>query len=416
MSFLYPFLTFLQPGILWPDLLPYRPSLVAGLVALAFGLFRRSSYPRTWAFTSKGFVCLSLFLSVQVLSVYQTGLSSMVEEFAFWVPFLLFVVFSILLLNDVNALQRYVWGMIFGSVVVIFYGIYSVPAWGGYEGTGRAGAYGMYDNHNDYSFIIVQTLPFIYMLWRCETGRLKRWMLLVSLAGCIVGMAMSLSRGGMIALVVQASLIVIIGMEGRKRLLLLPILALVGSLAISYQYTKRAENQGDRYTAEDAESSRFELWKAGANMVEAHPLLGVGSRRFYEHSSEYYELSHSQKGKNSHNSFIEILSGSGFIGLLTFLLSGRGIQRELMRRPMRDLPPVLDAIRRATLIAMYSCVIRALLDAKVYDWCFYVLGAIGIACYLLIRVEVARKSDATSVTNTKFNLSVDITRSAEPRA
>lgn len=51
---------------------------------------------------------------------------------------------------------------------------------------------------------------------------------------------------------------------------------------------------------------------------------------------------------------------------------------------------MLDAVRKATLISIYAIILRATLDAKTYDWCFYVLGAVGIACYLLIRVEEAK--------------------------
>jgi oligosaccharide repeat unit polymerase len=393
-SFLYPFLTFLQPGMLWPDLVDLRPAIVAAVVSLVFGLSMKSSYARGQAFKSKPFVYLSLFLLAQALSLYSSGVSSIIDEFAFWFPFWMFVVVSIVLMPNAQSLRRYVWGMIVGAMVVVIYGIYAVPAWGGYEGTGRAGAYGMYDNHNDYSFIIIQIVPFIYMFWRIEVGRIRRWLLLFSLLACSLGIAMSMSRGGMITLVVQGALIVIMGMEGRRRLWLLPALALVGSAAIAFQYAQRAENQGDRYTAEDAESSRYELWKAGGNMVLAKPVLGVGSRRFYEHSMNYYDLADSQKGKNSHNTFIEILAGSGLVGFLTFVLSGRNLTRELRRRPTVKLSPFIDATRKATVIAMYSIVLRALLDAKIYDWCFYTMGAIGIACFMIMRAEEAAAEKA----------------------
>ncbi len=392
MTFLYPFLTFLQPGMLWPALVDLRPNMIAGAVGLLFGLLMRSTYSRASAFGGRGFVYLALFIFVQMLSVYYAGVYGMLEELSFWGPYLLFVVVSILLMPDTRQMNRYVWGMIVGAMFIVFYGIYAVPAWGGYEGTGRAGAYGMYDNHNDYSFIIIQVLPFIYMFRKIESGRARRLLLLGCMAACVVGMGLSLSRGGMIALVLEAALIIVIGMEGRRRLWLLPVIAVIGAVAISYQYAKRAENQGDRYTAEDAESSRFELWRAGQAMFLDKPILGVGSRRFYEYSGRYYDLSHDQKGKNSHNTFLEIATGSGLLGLITFLLAGKNISRELRRVPRQSLPPVLDAVRKATLIGMYTLALRAFLDAKTYDWSFYTLGALGIACYLLIRVEESKNA------------------------
>ena len=389
MSFLYPFLTFLQPGILWPAMADLRPSILAALIGALVGFFMRPQYSRAEAFRSKAFIYLVAFVIAQALSVYYSGVMAMVEEFGFWYPFALFVVVSILLMPTVEALQRYVWGMICGGMVVIVYGIYGVSHWGGYQGTGRAGAYGMYENHNDYSFIIVQILPFVYMYWRQEQKALRRWFLMGSLIACAAGIAMSLSRGGMIALVVEAALIVLIGMEGRRRLWLLPVLAILGTGAIGYQYAKRAENQGGSYTVEDAESSRYELWKAGMNMVLDKPLLGVGSRRFPEYSSRYYELSHDQLGKVSHNTYIEVLSGSGLLGFAAFFLMGRHVIRELRRKPVRPPSAAIEATRKATLISIYTLLLRAFLDAKPHDWSFYTLLAIGIACYFLQREHEA---------------------------
>ena len=394
MSFLYPFLNFLQPGILWPELADLRPMLVASVIGLLAGWMRRAEFSRSQAFGGKVFVYLILFLCVQVLSLYYTGLLGMLGELVFWYVFALFVAISILLMSDVTAIKRYVWGMMLGGMVVVAYGIYAVPAWGGYIHSGRAGAYGMYENHNDYSFIIIQIIPFLYMYMRFDKGFFRRLLLAGSLGACGVGMAMSLSRGGMIALVIEAALIIMIGMEGKRRFLLLPVLALVGALAITYQYAKRAENQGAGYTAEDAESGRFELWKAGIRMLQHHPFLGVGSRRFAEYSSDYYDLSHDMRGKVSHNTYVEVFAGSGFLGIGAFLAAFYYLIRDLRKRPRVHGPPILDATRKATLIAILAILVRAFLDAKPHDWSLYTLCAIGIACCCLQRrLDLAATQD-----------------------
>lgn len=389
MDFLYPFVNFLQPGILWPDLADYRPAITMAVIAVLVGLRRASLYPRGEAFGSKVFVYLMWFVVAQGLSVYYSGMSAMLEEFNFWFQFPLFVGVSLILITDEASLRRYVWGTLVGSMVVVFYGIYAVPAWGGYEGTGRAGAYGMYENHNDYSFIIIQILPFVYMYWRTEERKLLRLLLLISGFACLVGIAMSLSRGGMIALVLEVAMIVIFCMTHPKRLWLLPLVAVLGMGAIAYQYAKRAENQGSGYTAEDAENSRYELWKAGWNMIKDRPLLGVGSRRFPEYSREYYDLSHDQIGKVSHNTYIEVASGSGILGFLGFFLAGLNLRRLLRETPDVEVPPFVDATRRGATVAFHAIMLRAFLDAKPHDWCFYSIAAIGVASVLLQRQYAA---------------------------
>ena len=390
MSFLLSFFNFLQPGILFPASAAFRPMLVMMAIGLLLGVLRRAEYSRLAAYSHPIFAWLMAFILAQILSVYYGGIWSMIEELSFWSTYPVFVIVSILLMSNAVALRRYVWGMILGGMTLVAYGIYGLYAWGGYtprgaDASGRAGAYGMYENHNDYTFIIVQILPFIFMYMRAESGVLRRGFLGASMIACVIGVFLSLSRGGILALVLEFALIVLIGMQGRRRLLLLPILAVAGASAVGYQWATRAENQGDGYTAESAESGRLELWKAGIRMAQRNPLFGVGSRRFGEFAKEYSDLSHDMRGKNSHNTYVEILASSGLIGFVCFALMCYFLIRELRRRPRTRGPPWLEATRLATLISFYSILFRALLDAKVYDWSFYTLCSIGLVCVLLQR-------------------------------
>ena len=388
MSFLYPFINFVQPGILVPALADLRPGILMALLGLLASLAMRPEYQRSEAFRTKVFTYLVLFVVVQAISVYYSGMSAMAAELLFWYQFPVFVAISVLLMPTVDALRRYVWGVILGSMFVVVFGIYALFAHGGYEGTGRAGAYGMYENHNDYTFIIIQIVPFIYTYMGVETSWVRRWLLRGCLVTCLAGVALSLSRGGMIALVIELVLIIALLMTGRKRVILLPLVAAIGIAAVGYQYAMREQNQGSGYTAEDAKSSRIELWKAGVNMLIDRPLLGVGSRRFPEYSRHYYELSHDQIGKVSHNTYVEIFSSSGLLGFTTFVLMLLWLVRMLRVVPASTAPPILNATRQGALIALYAILFRAFLDAKVHDWCFYFLASIGI-CYSLLQRRYA---------------------------
>lgn len=377
MDFMYAFFTFLQPGILWPEFTAYRPILVLSMVAVAVGLVRRSRYLRTVAFAQPTFHYLMLFIAAQVLSVYYSGASSMLEELGFWYVYPLFVAISILLINSAPALKRYVWGMITGSMVVVLYGIYAVYAKLPSALGGRAGAYGMYENHNDYTFIIIMVLPFLYQYWRVETGKLGRILLALPILACVVGVFLSLSRGGMLALVLEMGLIVLLAVDRKWRIPLLLLLALFSSAAIGYQWAMRAKNQAG-YTYEDAENSRIELWKVGWNMFLAHPLLGVGSRRFQEFSRNYGEISHDNRGKVAHNTYVQIIATSGLLGLIPFLLMLGSMVRALKVPAGASAPSWFDAIRTAALISLYAMVFRSLFDAKAHDWSFYMLCVMAI--------------------------------------
>ena len=376
-SFIFTFANFFQPGVFWPELADYKPMQIIAMAALFASLGRSASHSRMEALRHPALKWMLIFLFVQVLSVYRTGIGGMITEFGVWSVYALFALVSVRIVTDPARLRRYIWGMMVGTTWIVAWGIYAVHA--GLEGAngGRAGAYGMYENHNDYSFIIVQTLPYFYVYWRTETGFLRRLFLLASVLLCIVGIFLSLSRGGMIALVLEIVLIVVLTMGPRARVVILPVVLAFGGAAVSYQYMARAANQGEGYTAEDAESSRFELWESGLHMIESHPFLGVGSRSFGEHSTEYGEISHDNLGKNAHNTFIEVTATTGLFGALSFIAMLVGAIRE-MRKPTGHLAsPWEENTRKATLIAILTICFRALFDAKSWDWSFYILATIA---------------------------------------
>jgi putative inorganic carbon (hco3(-)) transporter len=403
LTFLFTFINFVQPGVLWPALAPFKPMVIVSLLAGIAGLSARNrAFSLSEAVKHPAMIALGVFLLAQVASVYYAGLGVMLAEAGFWYIYLLFVVISLLLLSSIEGLQRYIWGMIAGSTWIVGYGIYAVFAGLAAAVQGRAGAYGMYENHNDYSFIIIMSLPFIIVMRRFETRFLRRAFLGLSLLACVLGIFLSLSRGGVMALVLELILLVIATYSGTKRFVYVAIMLTLGFGAIGYQWVKRAENQGANYTAADAESSRMELWKAGAAMVKAKPLLGVGSRLFGEFGREYGELSKDQIGKNSHNTYIEVIATSGIIGFIAFIMMlGRTI-REVRQRLFVPGQEFLEAVRSATLIAIWSIMLRGLLDAKPHDWSFYVLLSIAVSYGFLRRSLEHEHDEAEAELGTEY--------------
>jgi oligosaccharide repeat unit polymerase len=378
LAFLYSFATFFQLGIFWPELQPYKPLVVLSILALIAGLASKVSYPRSSIYGHPAFIFLALFLLVQVISVSYSGIWSLFDEFGFWYQYLAFVVVSTLLITDSRAINNFIWGMIIGCMFIIFYGIYAVYAELPTAVVGRAGAYGMYENHNDYSFIIIMIFPFIYAYFLQKEGGITRLVLLFFLLACVLGILLSLSRGGMIAFVLEGAMLIWLMVDKTKRVPLMLLLIVVGAVGIGYQFSKRAELQGDNYTADDSKSSRFELWTIGANMVISHPLLGVGSRRFGEYSREYGEVSHDNRGKNSHNTYIEILATTGLLGAFMFVSYIRALLGGLRRCSFTGINENLNVIRLATLISIYAILVRSFLDAKVHDWSLYALCSLGL--------------------------------------
>lgn len=401
MSFLYPFLNFLQPGVLFPALAPYRPMLVisvlAGLLGLRALMQSDRADPRRTFLAHPAFKWLCIFIAVQVISVYYSGGRSMLEELDFWDVYPVFVAVSLLIVRDAADLRRYVWGMMLGSAAVIGYGLYAVAADLPTLAGGRAGAYGMYENHNDYTFLIIQVLPFAYFYLRLSRRVLGRLFLLALLVACVCGVVLSLSRGGAMALVLECGIILWLETSGTRRVAALVVFAALGAAAIVHQFAAREANQGATYTEELAKQERFELWRTARNAYLANPILGVGSRRFSEFSQHYGELSHDDLGKVAHNTYLELAAGSGTLGLVSFLLMLRGVFRSL--RGARRAPSSDDGLAQTQLaawVSLWSILFRALLDAKEYDWSFYTLTAITILATTLLHRRVQRDEATVS--------------------
>ncbi|MDH5648414.1 MAG: O-antigen ligase family protein [Gammaproteobacteria bacterium] len=402
MAFLYSFMNLFQPGIVFPSLAAAKPMMVISALALMTGISSDASYKRSLAYKHPAFVYLVLFLGVQVISVYRSGLREMLDMFLTWYQFLIYMVLAILLITTAEHLRKFVWGMLLAGQFIVFYGIYvAVNNLGTTVGGAAAGAYGMYENHNDYSYVIILILPFLYMFWKNSEPGLKKMILLFFLGSSIAGMLFSLSRGGALALVFEIFLIQLYFYKQNRKKLPLIMMALLGLMVLSYQWAKRAEHSTESYTAEQAESSRIELWKAGKNMFKAHPFLGVGSRKFGEYAKEYYDLSYDQLGKNAHNTYIQILATTGLIGFFAFMGFAWKLIKDLRidRDTVKD--KTLECIRSATLISFYSLLFRAITNAKPHEWGFYMLCVIGVICMILIRTkqeEEAAQAKPVSVT------------------
>ncbi len=392
LSFLYPLLTLLQPGVLWIWLNPYKPMLIVSAIVLAWGLFARRDEPRIAVLSPTPVRWMFAFVLIQAISVHYSGWLGMIGMVGRWYVYPVFVVLSLLMIRDERDLERYIWGMLLGALFVIGYGIWAkYSGWNSvwhpgehWDMGGRAGAYGMYHNQNDYSFIIIQTLPFFYMYWRTERRFLPRWLLFASILTSILGILLCLSRGGMLALVLEAFLALLLTTRRNTKMLLLPLFLVVALAGISYQWKMRAENQGSLYTYKDAEDTRLDLWHAGVVMFAHNPILGVGSLRFGEFANSYVNLLPDDIGKNAHNTYLDVLACSGLLGLSCFVGMIVSTLRKLRRR-IADPPPGdrLEAARMAVLISLLSILFRALMDAKEYDWSFYMLPTLAIAVHYL---------------------------------
>jgi O-antigen ligase len=383
MGFFLTFTEFMQPGIVWPQLAAFKPVMSVLIVALLVALVLPDFADRFSGLRQPLVGYTFAFVLVQTVSVFRGGILTMVDMFMAWLPQLGLVCFAICLTRSVRDIYSYVWGMLVGGMYVVLYGLgayfYELP--GGTAGV--ASAYGVYSNHNDYTYLIVFVLPFLFFFRRVSGNPVLRVVLLACLVACVAGVLLSLSRWGVLTLVIEMALLAVYTDVGVRKVLYLVLVGYLGVQAVDAQWQRRAA-ASKNYTIVEAESSRVELWKAAQNAFLAHPLLGVGCNRFREVSEQYGEISHDNRGKNTHNTFLEVLANSGALGMTTYVLLILALVRAL-RVGQRDLlDPRLDALRRASLVCLYSFLFRGLTNAKPHEFGFF--AVVGIAgAYLVLR-------------------------------
>ena len=108
--------------------------------------------------------------------------------------------------------------------------------------------------------------------------------------------------------------------------------------------------------------------------------------RFKEVAQDYAPISHDNRGKVAHNTYLEIAADTGLLGLITFALMVWGVWKLVWRARLADA--VGDGVietQVATFVTLCSIIFRALLDAKEYDWSFYFLIVVAIASSSLAR-------------------------------
>ena len=151
--------------------------------------------------------------------------------------------------------------------------------------------------------------------------------------------AVILLAGSRASWLVYALVLVVAGWRrfGRKRFIALLLVGAVAASALAFtfsdQFGSRIERSlavfsGDQAGMNEALSGRLSVWHAALRMIADHPVNGVGIRGFRDAYASHADaddfwLSHGQQGAlHAHQIVLEILSETGALGLLLWMMGG----------------------------------------------------------------------------------------------
>jgi O-antigen ligase len=313
----YLFFEYVRPQSIIPaiDFLPWTQLTIIGAFLGCFA-------DRTVRWVSSSInVLLILFLVVILLSsvfAYFPSFSyAKLENYYLW------VIIYFLIINIVNTRKRF---FIFLCVFLLASSKLSLSlalTWAkrGFSFTdwGLSGPPGFFQNSGE---LAIQMLVFWPIAWAFAHSLKpyvsKRWYRLLMLMPITAIMVIlgSSSRGGQLALVVQ--LVVM-----NYRTVFKPKILISCCVAFFLIWTFLPEQQKERFQTmgEDKTSrQRILYWENGLEMIQEHPVLGVGYFNFVPYFERYYSedvLFH--RAELPHNIIIQVGTDTGAVGLTIFL-------------------------------------------------------------------------------------------------
>jgi O-antigen ligase len=360
-------------AILFPQLDAFRPVLLVAASAIVMTVIELGQSRQTFRMMWPQGILLITFVGVCFLSSFS----------AFWPGYafnktsdlakilLIYIVIENTVITP-ERLRKVLWTMVIGG---LFPAVGTIQHYMNHiVRDGRAAWIGVWANQNEDAYGLVILIPIAAML-----AIKSRWFGRIALAGVIATYLLAIfftySRGGLIGLVA------VLGLAGWKQkspvLRIVMILGLVGMVILAGAYWQRSQSFND-ISHDSTVKERIGTFIAGFRMFEDNPLTGIGPGCSMFAYPLYVppELNCGcQSQLVVHNTFIQILSETGILGFVPFMvLMGLSV---LQAWRLQKGALSLDAA--ALELAFWGFLVCSLSGGFSYSWWPYLLIALIIA-------------------------------------
>ena len=295
----------------------------------------------------------------------------------------------------------------FGVVVSLALGFYGVKSGlfflvggGTLNGPG-----GMLLDNNDFALANTMNLPFLwyvsYDVADLRYGRALKVLMRVAFFFTILTIMSTGSRGGFLAMSVT---LLIMAMKTRFKVPALVGIFLVGLLALLLappEYIERLRSIG-RASEDASAQARFISWQVAANMIKAHPVLGIGFQNMLFEFPRYLTGVYIPEGTKvienhvAHNSYLQIWAESGTLAYLVFmfmLVSTITRMRRVTKAVKGTDEEWASCYSRAIEVTFYGYMIGATFLNRAHFDLVYQLIAVGVALPGIVLVERGRAAN-----------------------
>ncbi len=261
------------------------------------------------------------------------------------------------------------------------------------------------ENRNGFALFLDIAIICAFLLQQQTSSRIARLVLMFGLIPMfLLALAFTLSRAGWISLLVGVGLVWMRAASERR---FLPVVAMMAILCVIIPFLPEAFwNRAGTILPSmkertDTFGQRVDLWGLGLEMIQKHPVLGVGIGNFIPMSARYARGGLRTSANGAHNSYVQVAAETGLIGLVLFLwihaLALRSAARAIRQGAalgLRELRLGGIAVEVGILVMMVMALSGSMEGTKLV-WVF--LGMANSLGAISARLEIRRAAEEASV-------------------
>jgi O-antigen ligase len=270
-----------------------------------------------------GFAMLAFVLWGSLSLFYAYDLSWAWLRLGTFIQLSMFCLMCIGVLNDLQRILSVCWAMIGWSAAASLIGLYTYA-------TGITSAVtSPGENRNNFALFLVISAVLAFLL--SEEAR-KLWMRNLVRFGVLplllLSLALAFSRTGYIAIVVAWICLAFRFAQARR---ILPVMAMGLGIALlapllpdafyarAWSIVPALNQETNRFGKADTFNIRVNVWQQGVEMVEAHPITGVGLGNFHTELVEVARGKDLRQRIAAHSTYVGLAAEEGLVGLALYL-------------------------------------------------------------------------------------------------
>jgi len=250
-----------------------------------------------------------------------------------YMQLLVLLVLSSILFRQHKHIRLLGYSILLGSLTSVVGGLF----FGGFEISQQATfgirLSGLSGNPNEFAVMCVISLACLNFFNTGNTTLKVKFLTYAAAGITLFGLVFSISRTGLVAAIIVSLILIMLRLRGRlsriytKSFSAVPIMLFVlgfGLTLVIIPSDYRDLWVGSIYkeisTNTGTTGIRIELWRISSEIFLEHPIIGVGTGNFPKYAAEKWSLQRSYRDAVVHNTYISVLTETGLVGFVIFML------------------------------------------------------------------------------------------------